>query len=104
MKKSYLISHRSPKLLVLADWTDYELEIETIWLWGLFKTKKITTYRVYDHQDVKTFFDHWDKLISEKTQLKSDNLSILGMLILIIIIPLIIITAIYLAITGKSVD
>tara|TARA_R110000796_G_scaffold103316_1_gene212544 strand:- start:598 stop:810 length:213 start_codon:yes stop_codon:yes gene_type:complete len=70
MKKTYLLKYEIPKFLVLKNWIDYELHLQTVWFWGLFKTEEISPYRVYDYQNNESHFKHWDKLISEKTPLK----------------------------------
>lgn len=70
MKKVYLLKYESPKFLALKDWIDYKLHLEIVWFWGLFKTQKISEYRIYDHQSSKSHFDHWDKLIAEHLPLR----------------------------------
>lgn len=69
MKKVYLLKYSYPKFFVLANWIDYELLIEIVWFWGLFKHQKTILYRVYDYQNIALFFDKWDKLITEKLPL-----------------------------------
>jgi len=70
MKKVFLLSYEMPKFLSLHDWIDFKLQIEIVWLWGLFKTHKTINYKVYDYQDFKSFTNHWDKLIEKRLQLK----------------------------------
>lgn len=70
MKRKYLLSYRVPMFFQLCEWVDYELQIETVWFWGLFKTRSQLTYQVFDHQNTASFFDHWDHLIKTKTPLK----------------------------------
>jgi hypothetical protein len=66
MKKTYLLKYEPPLLSVLADYSIYYLFTETIWFWGLFKTKNKSEYKIYNHQDLKTFLKHWDNLIKTK--------------------------------------
>lgn len=70
MKKTYLLKYESPELSVLADYFEYYLYTETVWFWGLFKTNNKFEYKIYEHQSVKTFFDHWDNLIATRKPLK----------------------------------
>lgn len=70
MKKTFLLSYQMPKFLMLAEWVDYELQTETVWFWGLFKTTKQIQYRVYDWQRTRSFLDHWDNLIKNRLPLK----------------------------------
>jgi hypothetical protein len=73
MKKDFLLSYKFPTFSVLADWVDYELQIETVWLFGLFRTQKEIKYRVYDYQDSSKFCEHWDNLIKNKQPLKQNS-------------------------------
>lgn len=70
MKKTFLLSYKLPKFLILADWIDYKLEVEIVWFWGLFKTQKEIEYRIYNHQNAKSFYDHWDNIIKNKLSLQ----------------------------------
>jgi len=70
MRKTYLLSYKAPKFYTLCEWVDYELSIEIVWLFGLFKTMKTTTYRVFDHENTKLFFGHWDNLIAKRLPIK----------------------------------
>lgn len=70
MIETYLIRYESPEYHVLADYTIYYLHTETIWFWGLFKTHNKIEYKIYEHQNFKSFFDHWDELIKSKKKLK----------------------------------
>ena len=70
MKKIFLLKYESPKFLALKDWIDYKLYLEIVWFWGLFKTHKTTEYRIYDHENSKSHFDHWDEIIKNKQPLK----------------------------------
>jgi hypothetical protein len=67
MKKTYLVSYNSPECLIIADYSIYELELVTVWFWGLFKTTNKVEYKVHYHQSTKACFEHWDKLIANKT-------------------------------------
>ena len=64
MKRNYLLSYKRPFLIPLHDYIDYELEIKVVWFWGLFKTYKTIPYRIHQHQNFKTFFEHWDRIIA----------------------------------------
>lgn len=70
MKKTYLLKYEPPFLSILADYSVYYLFTETIWFWGLFKTNNKSSYKIWHHQDFKTFFDHWDNLIKTKKPLR----------------------------------
>lgn len=70
MKKTYLIKYESPEFQALADYTTYYLHTETVWLWGLLSTFNRFEYKIYEHQSVKTHFDHWDELIKTRKPLK----------------------------------
>jgi len=69
LKKTYLIKYELPKYFVLADYMEVILSLKSIWFWGLFTTFNNTTYRIYNNQPFKPFFDHWDYLIENKKQL-----------------------------------
>jgi hypothetical protein len=69
MKKIYLLKYESPKFIALKDWIDYKLHLEIVWFGGLFKQRKISEYRIHDHEDSKAHFEHWDKLITDKLPL-----------------------------------
>lgn len=69
MKKTFLLSYKTPLFFMLSDWIDYDLQIEIVWFWGLRKIKRRITYRVYDYQDTKSFFKHWDTLIENRLPL-----------------------------------
>lgn len=47
----------------------YKLKVETKWLWGLFTTKKIMSYCIPWCHDYQKYFDHWDNMIKNKTQI-----------------------------------
>lgn len=69
MRKKYLLKYEPPLLHILADYMVYYLYIETVWFWGLFKTQEKTSFKIYEHQNFKSHFDHWDNLIKNKTEL-----------------------------------
>lgn len=70
MKRTYLIKYNSPMFLSLTDWIDYELHLEIVWFYGLFKTYKTVEYRVCNFQNTKTYFDYWDNLIKNRLPIK----------------------------------
>jgi hypothetical protein len=72
MNKTYLLKYETPAFLTLSDYVEYQLHVEKVWFWGLFKTKEIIPYKVYDRQDSKAFYKYWDKLIKEKKPLDLD--------------------------------
>lgn len=69
MRKRYLLSYELPRLHVLADYTNYELTIEVITFWGLFKRIEKSNFKVYDNQNLSAFTKNWDELIKNRTPL-----------------------------------
>jgi hypothetical protein len=69
MKRVYLLSYKLPEYFALHDWIDYDLQIEIVWFWGLFKTQKVINYRVYSDQLPTLFHKHWDNIIKNRLPL-----------------------------------
>ena len=69
MKKTYLISYKAPEFFVLTDYTEYELEMESVWF-GFIKRRKKSKYKIDDSYDLSLFTNNWDRLIKERIDLK----------------------------------
>jgi hypothetical protein len=71
MKKVYLIKYEMQQYQALSYHilATFDLTIKTVWF-GLFEITKVVEYDVPMHNDLKSFIDNWDRLITTKARIK----------------------------------
>lgn len=69
MKRVILQSYRMYPLQGFES-TGFELVYEVSYLWGLLRRVVKSPYFIPNHKSIKTFTDHWDKLIQDKSLIK----------------------------------
>jgi len=68
--KHYLLSYKSEEFQALTnDCGTYVMQIQVVWFWGLFKTRKVIKQTIPLHASVRATFDKWDELIRTKKAL-----------------------------------
>lgn len=71
MKRKYLLSYKLPMFQSLnSGGITYDLEIEVVTWWGLFKKVIKASYVIPEHHSIDNYTKHWDNLIKNKETLK----------------------------------
>jgi hypothetical protein len=67
MKRKYLISYCLQPYVTLSFCNVYyDLTIETVYLFGLFRKTEVIVYEILDWQDPSVFKAHWDDIIKHR--------------------------------------
>jgi hypothetical protein len=70
MKRTYLLFYKSTPYQALNTGFTFDLTIEVVMFWGMYKLIKKTMYEVPDHHPLIRYTDHWDDLITNHKTLK----------------------------------
>jgi hypothetical protein len=70
MKRTYLLSYKSTPYQALNTGFTFDLTLEVVMFWGLYKRIKTTMYEVPDRHQLSFFTKHWSNLIAKRLPLK----------------------------------